>query len=74
MQTLQEFKEAHVRRFLTVLFITRARRHLRVLGEMYGWSPEQLAANTERFIRYHEHVPRFSTETEYIRSIIDKQA
>jgi hypothetical protein len=52
-----EYSESTVRRFLTVLFTLRARRHLRTLAELYGWSPEQLADAEVRFIR--PIVPRF---------------
>ena len=53
-----EYSESTVRRFLTVLFTFRARRHLRTLAEIYSWSPEQLAAAETRFIR--PVTPRFT--------------
>ncbi len=59
METPHEYAESQVRRFLTVLFVTRAKRHLRTLAELYGWSPETLATNEQRFIRVGEHVPIF---------------
>ena len=52
-------QEAQVRRFMTVLFVTRAKRHLKTLAELYGWSPETLAAHEEEFIRVAEFVPVF---------------
>ena len=59
METPREFAEGQVRRLLTVLFISRARRHLRTLATAYGWSPETLAANEARFIRNADFIPRF---------------
>jgi hypothetical protein len=59
METPKEYAEAQVRRFMTVLFVTRAKRHLRTLAELYGWSPETLAANEQRFIRVADHAPVF---------------
>ena len=52
-----EYSESTVRRFLTVLFTLRARRHLQRLAELYNWSPEQLADAETRFIR--PVVPQF---------------
>ena len=63
METPKEYAEAQVRRFMTVLFVTRAKRHLRTLAELYGWSPETLAANEQRFIRVADHVPIFIAPT-----------
>jgi hypothetical protein len=63
METPHEYAEAQVRRFMTVLFVSRAKRHLRTLAELYGWSPETLAANEQRFIRVAEHVPIFVEPT-----------
>ena len=63
METSKEYAESQVRRFMTVLFVTRAKRHLRTLAELYGWSPETLAANEHRFIRVADHVPIFVAPT-----------
>ena len=60
METSQEFAEGQVRRLMTVLFISRARRHLRTLAAAYGWSPETLAAHEARFIRTADFIPVFS--------------
>ena len=57
METADEFAEAQVRRFLTVLFVTRAKRHLKALADLYGWSPELLAENEQRFIKTSDFVP-----------------
>ena len=57
METRNEFAEAQVRRFLTVLFTTRARTHLRTLAAVYEWTPEQLAAYEQRFIQPASNVP-----------------
>jgi hypothetical protein len=59
METTKEFAEGQVRRFMTVLFVARARRHLRTLAGLYGWSPETLAAHEARFITTAGTVPRF---------------
>jgi len=59
METADEFAVAQVRRFLTVLFTTRARRHLKALAELYNWSPERLAEVEQQFIKTSDMVPRF---------------
>jgi hypothetical protein len=51
METPREFADSQIRRFMTVLLTARAKRHLKTLAELYGWSPETLAAHEERFIR-----------------------
>ena len=48
---MNEYDTASLRKFLTALFVRRAQRHLRALATLYGWSPEELAANEERFIK-----------------------
>lgn len=60
METKKEFAESQVRRFMTVLFIARARRHLRTLAGLYGWTPETLATYETRFITTSSTVPRFT--------------
>lgn len=50
MDTPAEEAEAQVRRFMTTLFVTRAKRHLKTLSVAYGWSPETLAEYESRFI------------------------
>ncbi len=60
MQTAAEFAESQSRRFFTVLFTLRAKRHLRTLAEQYGWSSETLASYEARFIRVP--VPQFFLE------------
>jgi hypothetical protein len=57
METRDEFAEAQVRRFLTVLFTNRARTHLRALAAAYEWTPEQLSAYEQRFIQPAQMVP-----------------
>ena len=58
METPREFADSQIRRFMTVLLTVRAKRHLKTLADIYGWSPETLAANEERFVRpslrFHE--------------------
>lgn len=68
MQTRDEFTTSQVRKFLTVLFVTRAQRHLRTLAEHYGWSPETLAANEARFVRVADCVPHFATREAWYRT------
>jgi hypothetical protein len=60
METKKEFAESQVRRFMTVLFIARARRHLRNMATIYGWTPETLAAYEKRFILTEDMVPTFA--------------
>ena len=60
METTKEFAEGQVRRLMTVLFIARARRHLRTLAGLYSWTPETLAAHEARFIRTETMGPRFA--------------
>ena len=59
METRKEFAEAQVRKFLSVLFANRARRHLKTLAEIYGWSPEMLVEYEQRFIKPADVVPIF---------------
>jgi hypothetical protein len=59
METAQEFAEGQVRRFMTVLFVARAKRHLKALAELYSWSPEQLADYETRFIKPAAFIPQF---------------
>jgi hypothetical protein len=68
METRAEFTSAQVRKFLTVLFVTRARRHLRTLAEHYNWSPETLAANEARFIHTADCVPEFASRESWYRA------
>ena len=60
MESRNEFAEAQVRRFLTVLFTNRARTHLRALAAAYEWTPEQLAAYEQRFIQPASFVPAWN--------------
>ena len=48
---MNEYDTANLRKFLTALFVRRAQRHLKTLSTLYGWSPEELAAHEERFIK-----------------------
>lgn len=57
METAEEFAEGQLRRFLTVLFVKRAKRHLKTLADLYGWSPETLVENEERFIKTTAFLP-----------------
>ncbi len=60
METADEMAEGQVRRFLTSLFVARKRRLLKTLAALYGWSPEELAAHEDRFIKIQESVPLFN--------------
>jgi hypothetical protein len=51
METPHEFADSQIRRFMTVLLTIRAKRHLKTLAGIYGWSPETMAENEERFVR-----------------------
>jgi hypothetical protein len=62
METRDEFAEAQVRRFLTVLFTNRARTHLRSLAAAYEWTPDELAAYEQRFIQPVNLVPLWKKE------------
>ena len=68
METAQEFAEGQVRRFMTVLFVARAKRHLKSLGELYGWTPEQLAEYEARFIKPAAFIPQFIRHSSIIDS------
>jgi hypothetical protein len=59
METPAEAAEAQVRRLLTTLFVLRAKRYLKALAEIYGWSPETVAEYEIRFIKNDECVPVF---------------
>ena len=48
---MNDYDTAQVRKFLTALLVRRAQRHLKTLATLYGWSPEELAAHEERFIK-----------------------
>ena len=48
---MNEYDTAILRKFLTALLVRRAQRHLKTLATLYGWSPEELAAHEERFIK-----------------------
>lgn len=60
METTAEYAEAQVRKFMTVLFLARARRHLKTLATLYGWSPETLAEHEDRFLKIGSFVPTFT--------------
>ena len=57
METADEMAEGQIRRFLTTFFVARKRRLLKTLAELYSWSPEELAAHDERFIKINDSVP-----------------
>jgi hypothetical protein len=57
METNAEFAEAQARKFMTVLFYNRARRHLKTMAALYGWSPETLQEHEQRFLRPSDAVP-----------------
>ena len=57
MVTISMDANAEIRKFMTLLFIERARRHLRTLATEYGWSPQVLAENEARFIKHVDMIP-----------------
>jgi hypothetical protein len=61
METADELADGQIRRFLTSLFVARARRHLKTLAALYDWSPTTLAEYEQRFIKTIDCVPRWST-------------
>lgn len=70
METRDQFMTAQVRKFLTVLFVLRSRRHLKTLAEHYGWSPATLEEYEARFIRVADCVPHFASDEEWMRKSI----
>ncbi len=68
METPQEFAEGQVRRFMTVLFVARAKRHLKSLSELYEWTPEQLADYETRFIKPAAFIPQFIRHSSVVDS------
>jgi hypothetical protein len=60
----KEYGETQIRKFMTVFFIQRARRHLKTLSDMYGWSPDVFKEYEERFIKYPAHVPLWKPDYE----------
>lgn len=59
METPDEYEEAQTRKFMTYLFYLRAKRHLKTLAEIYGWSPELLQARENQFLIPSMFVPTF---------------
>ena len=59
METPQDSASTPIRRFLTFLFIERARSHLKTLAVEYDWSPERLLEYESRFIKQAELVPEW---------------
>jgi len=59
METPQEYASTQIRRFMTFLFIERARSHLKTLAVEYDWSPERLLEYETRFIKQAELVPEW---------------
>ena len=57
METATDFANAQVRRLATTLFAKRAKRHLKALADLYGWSPEMLTEYEQRFIQPAKCVP-----------------
>lgn len=59
MESRTEYVTSQLRKLMTILFVERAKRHLRTLASAYGWTPEQLAKAETDFIRVAEFVPVF---------------
>ncbi len=62
MNAVTEYSESQIRRFMTMLFILRARRHLKSLAVIYNWTPEILSEYEQRFIRTADMVPVWNYE------------
>ena len=45
---------------MTVLFIERARSHLKTLAVEYGWSPEKVLEYETRFIKHTACIPEWT--------------
>ena len=60
-EPIDEVAETQVRKFLTVLFVTRRMKLLKILAGIYCWTPEQLADYQERFVKPADCVPIWST-------------
>lgn len=54
-----DYHETQIRKFMTVLFTERAKRHLKTLAVEYGWSSQMLAEYETRFIKPVNFVPFF---------------
>ena len=63
IQKHPEYRESQVRRFLSVLFMKRAQRHLKTLATLYNWTPEYLAAMEARFVQQVRFTPTFENRT-----------
>jgi hypothetical protein len=61
-ETAEEFRQRLVRRFLTVLFIMRARRHVKAVAEAFGM-PERQQEYEAQFIKDAELVPHFADKS-----------
>lgn len=59
MEPRVDYVESQLRKLMTILFVERARRHLRSLSILYGWTPTQLAEAETRFICVANFVPVF---------------
>jgi hypothetical protein len=60
MESAEEFAESQVRRFLMKLFDARKRRLLKMMADIYSWSPETLAAHEAQFVRMEDTVPAWA--------------
>lgn len=58
-----EYRESQVRRFLSVLFMIRAKRHLKTLATLYKWTPEYLATMEARFVQQSRFTPVFENRS-----------
>ena len=59
-ETPTEFSDMQLRRFFSVLFVLRARRHLKTLAGLYGWTPSQLTEYENQFICVSKMVPEWN--------------
>lgn len=47
---------------MTMLFILRARRHLKSLAVLYNWTPDMLSEYEQRFIHTADMIPSWHHE------------
>ena len=62
MNALTEYSESQIRKFMTMLFILRAKRHLKSLAVLYNWTPEMQAEYEQRFIHTADMIPQWNYE------------
>ena len=59
MESSAEYATSQLRKLMTILFVERAKRHLRSLANLYGWTAQELTDAEARFIMTRDFVPVF---------------